>query len=286
MLKTVTVTSKRTSTPLVLDLWSPANGYFVKDIDGLGPVDSPITVLNSAISDGGVYQTSRRGTRNIVITLGLVPSWTTSIETLRRALYTWFAQKSIVNLSFIDSIYSYPLLINGYVEKLTPSMFDSKATFEISIICPDPIFTGNTTVNLTPTHAQMLSGYTINNAGTDLSGFILTMDTKSYMTKVSWSSSSSVNPDGTTTFSFKNSTDIDDVNELQANMKYRLSTGFCERSFKRVVAGGDISLLSWVTAATRWPMLYPGANILKTAAYVQGTVPTYTIIYSPRFGEL
>ena len=55
MLKTVTVTSKRTSTPLVLDLWSPANGYFVKDIDGLGPVDSPITVLNSAISDGEVW---------------------------------------------------------------------------------------------------------------------------------------------------------------------------------------------------------------------------------------
>ena len=286
MLKTVTVTSKRTSTPLVLDLWSPANGYFVKDIDGLGPVDSPITVLNSAISDGGVYQTSRRGTRNIVITLGLVPSWTTSIETLRRALYTWFAQKSIVNLSFIDSIYSYPLLINGYVEKLTHSMFDSKATFEISIICPDPIFTGNTTVNLVPTHTQLLAGYTVNNQGTDVSGFTLNMTTRSYMTTVSFSATSVVNPDGTTTFSFKNSTDVDDINELSTGMVYRLTTGYRDRAFERVVSGGNISLLSWITAATRWPMLYPGSNTLKVAAYVAGTVPTYTLSYIPRFGEL
>ena len=34
------------------------------------------------------------------------------------------------------------------------------------------------------------------------------------------------------------------------------------------------------------PTLKTVLDILKTAEYVQGTVPTYTITYSPRFGEL
>ena len=290
MLNTVTVDSKYTTTPLVLDLWSYSNGYFVKSIDGLGPVDSSVSIFNNAIGDGGVYKNSRRGTRNIVITLNLVPTGSKTIEDLRKDLYVWFGAGASLKLTFSDSLWTSTRYIEGYVERATPSIFEDKSTFEISIICPSPAFISSSSTTRTPSYAQLKAGYIINNPGTDPggSGFNLKVRLGSEdMADAEWKAVSSLNPDGSSLFTFRNEKIDNGLNYLVSNTTYEINTVPGSRSFSKIASGVTTSVINWITANTRWPMFYSGTNVLY--GYDTGgmsTAPTYSIVFTPRYGEI
>ena len=143
MIKTVTVINYL-GERLDLELAAPEkSGLFVQSITGIGPGKASINVTNMASNDGGIVNSTRAETRNIVMKIGMYEhfvedsSWT--IEKARLKTYKYFPKKRELTLAFkTDGRYVYT---KGYVESNEPDIFSSKfEACQISIICPDPNF--------------------------------------------------------------------------------------------------------------------------------------------------
>lgn len=140
MIESVAVVNSRNERlDLVLtDPWS--SGFVVKSISGLGPAKGSVNVTDISSSDGAVFNSSRVGTRNIVLTLGFVSDHSIGrdIETVRHLTYKYFPVKKPLRL-YIKTDKRH-LMIDGYVESNEPDIFSQNEGCEISIICPDPYF--------------------------------------------------------------------------------------------------------------------------------------------------
>lgn len=136
MLKSVTVVNYR-GEKTVIELRNPEkSGFLITDIQGLGPGKTTINMTEINSYDGAVYNSSRRSTRNIVITMQFM--WARTIEEARYASYRLFPTRTSVKLIFnTDSRYA---AIDGYVESNEPSIFQQTSTTQISILCGDPYF--------------------------------------------------------------------------------------------------------------------------------------------------
>lgn len=120
-----------------IDLYHPeTSGFIVKSIDGLMPGEVSINTTALATTDGGLYNSSRKDIRNIVLEFGLL--FTPTVEDTRHKLYKYFNIKEKVTLEFqTDRRYSE---IVGYVENVDGDIFSDDETPQVSIICPDPWF--------------------------------------------------------------------------------------------------------------------------------------------------
>lgn len=108
------------------------SGFLIQKISGLGPADADISISNVVTFDGGIYNSSRAKTRNIVIEFILLGP---DVESQRLELYKYFPLKEEVELEFkTDSRYAGTY---GYVEKIEPEIFSDKEVVQISILCPD-----------------------------------------------------------------------------------------------------------------------------------------------------
>lgn len=147
--------------------------YFIKDIDGLGPVDAVLSMSNFADYDGAVYHGSRLTQRNIVITLGYSPNYSTGrdVGALRKQAYLWFRPKSRVRLFFNDSDRERVYAI-GYVEKVAPVIFSKEPEIQVSIICEDPYFARPSAITLNGTQSSSLD---LSDYGDAPTGFDVTL---------------------------------------------------------------------------------------------------------------
>lgn len=136
MIKSITVTNYLGDS-LVLNLARPEeSGFVVKSVTGLGPGTANINTTEVSTNDGGLYNSSRLSTRNIVITLGFL--WTDSIEDVRQKSYKYFPiKKKLTLLIETDNRHAE---IEGYVETNDPNIFSKEEGADISIICPNPFF--------------------------------------------------------------------------------------------------------------------------------------------------
>lgn len=113
-------------------------GLAVIGIDGLGPVDSSLNITEyGSAMDGGLYNSSRTGTRNIVMSLVFLDTLK-SIERVRHDTYTFFPNKE--RLKFLVETDVRVSETYGWVESNNPSIFDRQEGCQISIICPIPWF--------------------------------------------------------------------------------------------------------------------------------------------------
>jgi hypothetical protein len=115
--------------------------YVIKHIDGLGPVKATITSADNATDAGSTFLYARDGQRNIVITFGFAPTYSTGStqESLRLALGQVFTPKTLVELTFTNDVLG-TFNISGRVESNEPSIFSREPEVVISIICDDPYF--------------------------------------------------------------------------------------------------------------------------------------------------
>lgn len=126
-------------TSITLTDSDPDNGFLVKSITGLGPPKATINVSDYAILDGGMYNSARAETRNIVITLLFAKTTKCdSIETARQNSYKYFPLKRKVTLIFETD--NRLCETAGYVESNEPDIFSQEESAQISIICDDPYF--------------------------------------------------------------------------------------------------------------------------------------------------
>ena len=110
-------------------------GYFIKKIEGLGPVKASINTSSAANKAGVNYVSSKKEPRNIVLTLGLRSTSTRSVEYYRQYLYKMFRIGRGVTVNVITD--NRNVVAFGYVEYCEPDIFSSEEDVVISIICPD-----------------------------------------------------------------------------------------------------------------------------------------------------
>lgn len=136
MIKSVTVVNHLGDT-LVMELKRPRiSGFYIRSIEGLGPVQANINVVDNAILDGASYSSSRVSYRNIVMNLGFV--FANGIEDVRHESYKYFPPKRSVKILIETDKRICETC--GYVEYNSPDIFNKEVTTQISIICPNPFF--------------------------------------------------------------------------------------------------------------------------------------------------
>jgi hypothetical protein len=111
------------------------SGFIVRKIDGLGPAKANINVTDIITTDGGIFNSARLSSRNIVISLQFFGE---DVETIRQKVYKYFPIKK--ELIFIVKTDNRDLQIAGYVESNEPDIFSKEEGTSISIICPNPYF--------------------------------------------------------------------------------------------------------------------------------------------------
>ena len=142
MIKSFTVTN-HTGKSMTCELANPwKEGLAVTSISGLGPGQATINVADISSMDGGLFNSARRSTRNIVINLVFVDHDTLTIEDIRRKCYTYFPLKKNIKLKFTTSNgkENKEFFIDGYVEANDPTIFSNQEGVSISILCPQPYF--------------------------------------------------------------------------------------------------------------------------------------------------
>ena len=136
MIKKITVTN-HLGDSITLDLQRPElSGFAVQSITGLGPGKSNIKTTEIATMDGGLYNSSRRSCRNIVVSLIFL--WKDTIEETRQRSYKYFPLKKKITLEIETD--NRVALIDGYVESNEANIFSKAEGTDISIICPNPYF--------------------------------------------------------------------------------------------------------------------------------------------------
>lgn len=138
MIKNVAITNYLNET-IVFDLRNPApSGFFVKEIDGLGPAKATINTSASLSLDGSTFNSARINERNIVLKIGYLEN--DSIEETRRRSYQFFPLKKQIMIVIETDIRSYKTF--GYVESNEPDIFSNDSGGQISVLCPNPYFYG------------------------------------------------------------------------------------------------------------------------------------------------
>lgn len=108
--------------------------YTVVSIDGLAPAAATINTAVMTTADGEFFNSSRVGTRNIVVLVKI----NGDIERNRLALYRYASPKSSIRFFFKNG--SRNVYIDGYVETHEVNLFENGQAAQISIICPQPFF--------------------------------------------------------------------------------------------------------------------------------------------------
>jgi len=138
MIESVTITNYRNES-IALTLRSPGvEGLYVRKIGGLDPPKATINIAETSDFDGGIYNSSRTTYRNIILSLGFIPTGTVSVEDIRQSTYRYFPLKRQINILVTTT--NRVLEIVGYVESNNIRIFSKRSETMISIICPEAYF--------------------------------------------------------------------------------------------------------------------------------------------------
>ena len=136
MFQSVTVTNYRGDSLELPLRWPNDAGLLLYKIDGITPSDVTVNSQDFAVIDGGVFNSSRIGTRNI--SLYFYYGFTPQIESARHRAYRYFPVKEQVRLDFLTD--ERALSIWGWVEGNDTQIFSKQEEGQVDIVCPDPYF--------------------------------------------------------------------------------------------------------------------------------------------------
>lgn len=138
MIRSVTITN-HVNESITLELTHPEKtGFIITSIDGLGPVKSSINVTELVTSDGGLFNSARTSSRNIVFHLQYMTTDKEGIEDIRHKTYKYFPVKKQIEICIETDKRTSKIF--GYVESNEPDMFNENESCSISVICPNPYF--------------------------------------------------------------------------------------------------------------------------------------------------
>jgi hypothetical protein len=259
---------------LVLPIGETENGYTVRGIEGLDPVDAEFSTSSFATMDGNQYQAARRGMRPITITLGIEAGFVEkSVRELRKDLYSFFMTKSEVRLVFTD-LDGTQYQITGRVESMQAPQFTNDPRAVISIACFDPDFYGMEQISVDgqlpnqPEGVGLLYEGTVE-AGlefqifnyTPISGFMLQQDAGDGYNRLIEIRYDFIYGDYIT------------INTIPGRKSVLLNR---ESSIESILYARDTT--------SQWPTLQPGLNTFRLSS--EGEQLSYSMVYTPKFGGL
>lgn len=265
---------------LTLQLGDTSSGINIQDITGLDPVKATIVSTSFANQDGAVYQSSRRDTRNIVLTLELCPDpMVTNVLGLRRSIYDIFTPKDNISLKFYvddtDDATEDGYFITGYVESCESPMMVQDPIVTISVINPDPDFVDPVVKTITGITTADVSATDMGYLGTVPSGFVATISPNASCSELTMYYTDPTGTIWTMDFAYA----------LLAGDVLTISTVPGSKYATLVRAGVTSSVLYAVSPQSIWPQLAKGSNSLQFVAVGGGSFPV-SVTYTARFGAL
>lgn len=282
LLKGLDVTNSRGNV-LSLPLEDAGLGFVVKEIKGLEPVKATLVSSSFANMDGEQYHSSRRETRNIVITLGLDPDYAVmSVEELRKQLYSYFMPKSSVSMkfhmydkfaeSYLDAYLD--LSIVGRIESFTAPLFTQEPSVEVSLMCFNPDFVDPTTVHYTGNTVSSLVETILTYPGSVDTGALFTFTANRSVSEFTIYHRP---PDQTLRVIDFNlalvSGDVVSINSVRGN------------KYVTLLRSGTLSSVVYaLTPQSAWLELQEGDNSIRV--YATGAAIPYSIDYTAKYGGL
>jgi hypothetical protein len=250
----------------------------IRNIEGLGPVKAEIATTPSGTSRGETFQGSSTGKRNIVLTLGLNPDWSTqTMSSLRQMLYAYFMTEQWVKLRFYSD--ELPVTdIEGHVEDFAPNLFSQDPEYQISIINEKPDFVEIDATIFKGTVDDGTDWLDVDYVGSVSSGLEIRVDRSVAVPDYS----------GPVTISVENFKGVQaivlDAVTIDTLKSYKMSSipGQKRVQSEALVDGAIINLLKGMSG--EWPLLQPGDNLVNVKADTPGQ--TWTLAYFNRFGGL
>lgn len=279
MITKVELFSVRPAPVLSLGGFMPSDDpVMFRDIDGLGPVKSDISTTDSGASRGETYQGAATGKRNIVLTLGLNPDWTTqTVSSLRQLLYRYLMTGQWCKLRFHSD--EMPTTdIEGWVESFEPNVFSQDPEVQVSIINPKPDFIEIDATIFTGTVDDGSNQQVVEYDGSISAGFEVRVDRSVALPTYSGPLTITVdNSDGIQTI-------IVDPVTIDTVQSYKMSSvqGKKRVQAEAIADGAITNLLK--NKSGDWPELQPGENLVSIAADTPGQ--TWTMAFFNRFGGL
>ena len=279
MITKMQVFGVRPSPALSLGGFMPSDDpVVIRNVDGLGPVKSDITTTPSGVSRGETFQGAATGKRNIVLTLGLNPDWSTqTMSSLRQLLYAYLMPEQWCKIR-INSDELPTTDIEGYVESFEPNMFSQDPEIQVSIINPKPDFIEIDATIFKGTVDDGSNQHVIDYSGTISAGFEVRVDRTVEL--VSYS--------GPVTIKVENSSGIHTitVNPVTVNtiQSFKMSSvqGKKRVQAETILDGSITNLLKNKSGV--WPELQPGENLISISADQPGQ--TWTLAFFTRFGGM
>ena len=279
-LRSINIQNVRTGVGLGLPLRSSDSGYFVKGVDGLDPVKAELVYSSFGLIDGVQFQSARRESRNIVVSLGFDPDYaSTSVSDLRRAFYSVMNPKDEVVFTIVFADFSGALStyrINGYIETIESPVFSKDPELTISIICPDPDFLSSmgTVRSYSTVTSSGTSSPAITYEGTAPTGYAVTMNINRAVTRfdVLHITADGLTNTLTTNYSFA------------SGDKLEISTVPRAKGIWVTRAGVKSTILQSTTPESAWSRFTSGVNYFKIVA--SGTAIPYTLNYQPRISGI
>lgn len=275
MLTSVEITNAQGAT-LTLSLEDTSNGFEIRDIQGIDPVDAEIVTSTFATQDGEEEQTSRRGKRNIIFKLGYT---TPAVRALRKQLYGFFMPKGKVHMKFyMDDVDMFFVEIDGTVETCNSPIFAKDPEATISIICVDPDFTDPEPVAWNGATTSVDTQALITYDGDVETGFKMIMNVDRALPAITFHHRTT--PTGVKNFLIF----AVGTGTLVAGDILTISTVSGDKYIKRTRSGVTTSLMYGNDPTSVWTNLFPGANYFKINS--GGAPIAYTIEYTNKYGGL
>lgn len=273
MLTKVDVTNRRGNT-LSLSMQQNDSGYQVDKIFGLDPVPAILTSTAYSGSDGELFQSARRGPRNIRIRLDLEPDFETNTYTsLRRNLYSYFMTKARVSMRYYMTSGLY-VDISGIVEEMSSPQFEEDPNVEISIMCHKPDFIDPRIFTLAGTTVSDGTTTTINYPGDVEAGTVLVLNINRAVEDFSI-----YNMDESGVLQ-----QLDFSGELMSGDQLVISSLQGSKGITLTRASVSSSYLHGRSAQSSWIQLFEGPNDFRV--YAVGDPIPYELEYAVRYGGL
>lgn len=244
--------------PLNLPLWGYEDGFYIKEITGLGPVSAELSTTSRARFDGLRLQNVRKGVRNIVMTVGLLTGHQTrTVESLRHELYLAYPVGREVNIT-INREGLPDLHITGIVESVEDAIFSREPEMVVSVVCMDPYYRVGTTGSYTSPYERNLGvSLGIDYEGNIPSGIRIRVQTQPSVTLNNFDIEHESNY-GLSVFS--------------ASYDGYMSAELDNRSVSRKFRIDSISRLDLVSGSSKWPVLQAGYNsVYVSVSRIVGT---------------
>jgi Siphovirus-type tail component, C-terminal domain len=257
---------------LSLPMMDASSGYLVRSITGLDPVKATLVSSDMAQVDGATPQAASRGTRNIVMKVGLKPNYSTqNTFALRQGLYKWFMPKQNLTANFYMDGALFATSA-GVVESCENSMFSQDQEVDISLIHYDPDFYSTTLTTIDGSTVSDTTTEVINYPGTSDCGIVFTLTVSS---AISGFTLSNTRPDGTLqTYQVVGSFVDGDVVTVTSIPR--------QKALTLMRSSIDSSVLYFMQPGSDWISLQRGANDFRAFDSVGGN--SYTVAYTTKYG--